>query len=54
MREQLHAQLILQPGNRHAQRRLADRTAFGGTTEITFLGQRHDVAQLGQCHLLLS
>ncbi|MPN15679.1 hypothetical protein SDC9_163013 [bioreactor metagenome] len=51
--EKLHAKLILEAGNGHAQGRLADGTTFCRPTEISILGQGHDVAQFGQCHAIL-
>ena len=48
--EQGHAQFVLQLAHRHAQRGLADATGFGGVAEMSFAGNRDDVAQFVQGH----
>lgn len=48
--EQRDAQLLLQRADLLRQRRLRHRQARGGTAEVQFLGNGHEVAELAQVH----
>jgi hypothetical protein len=48
--EQPGTELLLQPGNLVAQRRLHGMTALGGTGEVFLFGHRQHVINLAQVH----
>jgi len=51
--QQLHPQILLQRLHLRAQRRLGDVHPHGGTAEVQFLGNGHEVGKLADFHSLL-
>ena len=48
--EQRRAELVLQPGDRAAERRLGDAQLLGGAAEVLQPGHGHELAQRVQIH----